>query len=52
MVEVVEHLTEINHGLGVRASALCPCTRQINPCLVLVQPRKARPDIIEKMSGT
>ena len=29
--------------------ALCPCARHINPCLVLVQPRKTCPDITEKL---
>ena len=28
-------------------TALCHCTRPINPCLVLVQPGKIRPDITE-----
>ena len=32
---------------------LCPWERHINPCLVLVQPRKIRPDITEKLlTGT
>ena len=35
------------------ATALCPWTRHINPCLVLVQPRKTHPDITEKLlTGT
>ena len=29
--------------------ALCPRARHINPCLVLVQPGKTRPDITEKL---
>ena len=29
-------------------TVLCPWTRHINLCLVLVQPRKTRPDITEK----
>ena len=30
-------------------TALCPSARHINPCLVLVQPRKSGPDITEKL---
>ena len=34
-------------------TAFCPRARQINPCLVLVQPRKACPYMTEKMlTGT
>ena len=34
-------------------TALCPCARHINPSLVLVQPRKTRPDVIERLlTGT
>ena len=34
-------------------TVLCPLARHIYPCLVLVQPRKTRPDITEKMlTGT
>ena len=31
-------------------TAMCPRARHINPCLVLVQPRKTHPDIIEKLT--
>ena len=30
-------------------TALCPWVRHINPCLLLVQPRKIRPGIAEKL---
>ena len=30
-------------------TALCPSSRHINPCLVLVKPRKTHPDITEKV---
>ena len=30
-------------------TALCHCTRHINPCLVLVQPRKTRLSITERL---
>ena len=30
-------------------TALCPWARHINPCLVLVQPRKISPSITEKL---
>ena len=33
----------------ISITALCPWARHINPCLVLVQPRKTRPDITEKL---
>ena len=34
-------------------TTVCPWARHINPCLVLVQPRKTCPDITEKMlTGT
>ena len=34
-------------------SALLPSARRINPCLVLVQPRKTCPNITEKLlTGT
>ena len=34
-------------------TALCPWARHINPCFVLVQSRKVRPDITEKwLTGT
>ena len=36
-----------------RVTALCPESRHINPCLVMVQPRKTSPDITEKLlTGT
>ena len=31
------------------ATALCPWARHINPCLVLVQPRKTCPEMTEKL---
>ena len=39
---------------GVASSSLtvvvlCSCAGHINPCLVLVQPRKTRPDIAKKL---
>ena len=30
-------------------TVLCPSARHIYPCLVLVKPRKTRPDITEKL---
>ena len=50
---VVDCLTR-DRGPRVRASpALSCCARQIFPCLVLVQPRKTRPDITETLlTGT
>ena len=34
-------------------TALCPIARHMNPCLVLAQPKKTRPDIAEKLlTGT
>ena len=42
-----------DRGLGYSSltaiTALCPWARPINSCLVLVQPRKTRPDITEKL---
>ena len=31
------------------ATVFCPSARHINPCLVLVQPRKTHPDITEEL---
>ena len=36
-------------GFEPQGVMLCPEARYINPCLVLVQPRKTRPDITEKL---
>ena len=47
---VVECLTRNRRVAGFSrtvVTALCHCARQINPCLVQVQPRKTRPDITE-----
>ena len=54
---VVECLTRDPRAAGssiTGVTALCPWTRPINPCLVLVQPRKIRPsDVTEKLlTGT
>ena len=49
---MVECLTGDQRAVGLSltsVSALCPWARNINPCLVLVQPRKTRPDITEKI---
>ena len=35
--------------VGSGVTVLCPYTRHINPCLVLVQTRKTLPDITEKL---
>ena len=49
---VVEYLLE-TEGLQVLTSPvslrLCPWARNINPCLVLVQPRKTHPYISENL---
>ena len=45
---VVECLTRDRGVAGLSltgVSALCPWARHINPCLLLVQPRKTRPDM-------
>ena len=49
---VVECLTQDRRVVGLSLNsfaALCHWARLTNPCLVLVQPRKARPDITEKL---
>ena len=49
---VVECLTRDQGFAGsslTGVTALCPLARHINPCLVLVQPTKTRPDITEKL---
>ena len=49
---VVECLTWDQGVLGSSLTgtiALCPWARHIFPCLVLIQPRTFRPDIIEKL---
>ena len=55
-VHVVERLSrnlEVAGSSITGATALCPSARQINPCLVLIQPRKACPYISEKLlTGT
>ena len=45
---VVECLSRYRGVAGSSLTAvtrLCPLARHINPCLVVVQPRKTRPDI-------
>ena len=53
---VVECLTRDLGAAGsslTSVTVLCPWARHIYPCLVLVQPRKTRPDITEKLlTGT
>ena len=49
---VVECLTrdlEVASSSLTGVTALWSCKRHMNPCLVLVQPRKIRPDITEKL---
>ena len=49
---VVECLTRDREVAGsslTGVAALCPRARLINPCLVLVQPRKTHPDITQKL---
>ena len=49
---VVECLTRdcVASGSSIAGvTVLCPCTRHINPSLVLVQPRKTRPFITERL---
>ena len=47
---MLEYLT-LDQGVANKSitgvTALCPRARHINPCLVLVQPRKTPPDIAE-----
>ena len=53
---VVECLTQHRGVVGsslTDVTVLCPRARHINPCLVLVQPRKTHPEIAEKLlTGT
>ena len=53
---VVECLTRDRRAADASLTgftALCPWARHINPSLVLVQPRKNRPDVIERvLTGT
>ena len=47
---VVECLTQDGEVESLTSiTALCPWARHINHCLVLVQPRKTRPDIIKNI---
>ena len=49
---VVECLTRDREAAGASltgVTALCPWARQFNPSLVLVQPRKTRPYIPERL---
>ena len=49
---VVECLTRDRGATGSSLTgviALCPCTRHINPSLVLLKPRKTRPYITERL---
>ena len=49
---MVECLTPDRGAVGsslTGVNALCPLARHINPSLVLVQPRKTRPYITEKL---
>ena len=49
---VVECLTQDRRAAGsslTGVTALCPRARHINPSLVLVQPRKTRPFITERL---
>ena len=57
--ELSDHPSYLSRDQGVVGSsltsitALCPLARHINPCSVLVQLRKTRPDITEKLlTGT
>ena len=52
---VVECLTQYQGAAGLSLTGiavLCPSARHIYPCLVLVQHRKTRPDITEKLLTT
>ena len=53
---MVECLTRDRGVAGyslIGVNALCPWAGHINPCLVLVQPRKTRPDItVELLTET
>ena len=49
---VVECLTRDREAAGsslTGVTALCPCARHINPIFELVQPRKTRPYITERL---
>ena len=46
---VVECLTRDRGAAGSSFTVLCPWARHINPSLVLVQPRKTRPYITERL---
>ena len=49
---MVECLTRDREAAGLSLTditALCPLARHINPSLVLVQPRKTRPFITERL---
>ena len=49
---MVECLTREREAAGsslTGVTALCPCTRHIYPSLVLVQPRKTRPYMTERL---
>ena len=50
---VVECLTRDRRTAGLRlngVTALCPWARHINPSLVMIQARKTRPDVNERLS--
>ena len=53
---VVECLTQDRRAAGsslTGVTAICPSARHVNPCFVLVQPRKTHPDISERLlTGT
>ena len=46
---MVECLTRGREAAGSSLNALCPWARHINPSLALVQPRKTRPCIAERL---
>ena len=49
---MVDCLTRDQWAAGLSltlVTVLCPCARHINPSLVLVQPRKTRPFIAERL---
>ena len=49
---VLECLTRDRGAAGsslTGVTVLCPCARHINPSLVLIQPRKTRPYITERL---
>ena len=53
---VVEYLFRDRRAVDsslISITVLCPWVRHINPSLVLVQPRKTRPDVLERLlTGT